>query len=303
MFRREQVHTYCIKQLQKYLCALDFTRRSRQEIVTKSRRFLNSVPEARFAGDQNTNASLLAAAQAYFDKENIQSFLLNCKGKSKARSDYARALYHSMQSLGMQIGSTYFGLEKNQIQCAGSQCTTKQYDRHDWEALRDFCENAGDMSVRDRLFSLLLIHVVTESPELPRSTVLNALARTTIDQINEGNLQNPIGDEPFIHNLLLLDQVPLQVQSIPNECAQLLQSYIMGKVGLEPWKAMDVDEALPVCTEARFLFPDYLRFTRDGFCHLRTRKAYCILRRLICSAGLTMCEGLSTKNKKAPKKV
>ena len=302
MLRREQVHTYCIKQLQKYLWALSFTRRSRQEITTKSRRFLNSVPEARSAGDQNTNASLLAAAQAYFDKENIQRFLLKCKGKSKTRSGYARALYHSMQSLGMQIGSTYFGLEKNQIQSAGSQCTTKPCDCHDWEALRDFCENAGDLSVRDRLFSLLLIHVVIESPEVPLSTVLNALARTTIDQINEGNLQNPIGDEPLVHNLLLLDQVPLQVQSIPNECAQLLQSYITGKVGLEPWKAMDVDEALPVCTEARFLFPDYSRFTRDGFCHLRTRKARCLLRRLICSAGLTMCEGLST-TKKAPKKV
>ena len=86
---------------------------------------------------------------------------------------------------------------------------------------------------------------------------LNAVARTTIDQINEGNVQNPIGDEPLVHNLPLLDQVPLQVQSIPNECAQLLQSYITGKVGLEPWKAMDIDEALPVCTEAQFLFPDY----------------------------------------------
>ena len=99
------------------------------------------------------------------------------------------------------------------------------YDHEDWKR-EVVCHSATDMCVRDRLFGLLFIHAITKFPELPPAVVLNAHARTTVDQVNESCLRRPVGDGAFVHGLLLLDQVPLNIQSIPNVCAGLLQSYI-----------------------------------------------------------------------------
>ena len=92
---------------------------------------------------------------------------------------------------------------------------------------------------------------------MPQPTVLNARARTTVDQVNGSHLRNTTKDEPSVHRLLLHDQPPLKVQSIRHVCAGLLQSYMMGG-NVEPWKPRHVDQALVGCMGARFLFPDYL---------------------------------------------
>ena len=124
--------------------------------------------------------------------------------------------------------------------------------------------------------------------------MLSALAQTTVDQANENCVRNPIGDGPLVHNLLLLDQSPLRVQSILNVCARLLQSYITGG-DADPWKLRHIEEALVGGMEAHFLFPDYSRFNRDGFHHLPTRKALAIRQRLMRAARLLMCKELCTR--------
>ena len=76
--------------------------------------------------------------------KNIQDFLLQCKGCSKTKTDYARSLHHSMQSLGMQSKIACRQLQhKKQIQSMGSQ-RCKHYDRQDWERLRSALQFAID---------------------------------------------------------------------------------------------------------------------------------------------------------------
>ena len=157
-----------------------------------------------------------------------------------------------------------------------------------------------DLSVRDRLFALLFFHVVLESPKVPLFTVLNALAQTTLDQVDQSYLQVPLEEGPVAHNMLRLDQSPLKVHSILHECAKPLQSYSNGAES-EPWKLKHVADALAGGTDSRFLFPDHTRFNRDGFYHLPTRKAQAFLRRAIHSRGLLMCNGLSTAKTKVAK--
>ena len=286
MSKRDQVHSYCIRQLQKYLSSLEFTRRSRQEMVTRAKRFLNSTKHAQYDEDEETQTSLLHAAREIFGKANIQNFLLHCRGSLKTINGYARTLNHSRHSLGMQSSS--YRLQDPIIQ--SPRC--KHYDLQDWKTLRVFCQSASDISVRDQLFGLLFIHTVAESPELPLPIVLNALAKTTVDQVNESCLRTDVGDVASVHGLLLLDQAPLKLQSIPKTCATLLQSYITGG-DAEPWKLRHTDDALFGGMDGHFLFPDYSRWNRDGFHHLPTQKAAAIVRRLMRAAGLPIYEGLT----------
>ena len=90
-----------------------------------------------------------------------------------------------------------------------------------------------------------------------------------------------VGDVASVYGLPLLDQALLKVQSIPEACATLLQSYITGG-DAEPWKVRHIDDELFGGMGGQFLFPDYSRWNRDGFYHLPTRKAV---------AGLPIREG------------
>ena len=101
MSKRDQVHSYCIRQLQKYLLSLEFTRRSRQEMVTRAKRFLNSTKHAQYDEDEEKQTSLLHAARDIFGKANIQNSLLLCRDSLKTRNGFARSLDHSRHGLGM----------------------------------------------------------------------------------------------------------------------------------------------------------------------------------------------------------
>ena len=148
-------------------------------MVTRAKRFLNSTNHAQYDEDEETQTSLLHAARRIFGKANIQNFLLHCRGSLKTRNGYARSLGHSRHSLGMESSSYRLHNPITQF----PRC--KHYNLQDWKTLRVFLQSATDISVRDQLFGLLFIHTVAESPELPLQIVLNALAKTTVDQVNE----------------------------------------------------------------------------------------------------------------------
>ena len=58
-------------------------------------------------------------------------------------------------------------------------------------------------------YTLGFIHSVLESQNVHLRTVLNALAKTNVDQVNQSNLRMPVGEGP-LHNWLHLDQSSVQ---------------------------------------------------------------------------------------------